>query len=80
MKGHGGTILLVPREVSSDKKTGWRKVLFSPLSIPWDHTMLSLFRKMTGHDLPVLMNDKPVLVDVRRVADRDAAEKKGVLA
>lgn len=42
--------------------------------------MLSLFRKMTGHDLPVLMNDKPVLVDVRRVADRDAAEKKGVLA
>ena len=36
------------------------------------------FRKMKVEDIVALMNGKPVLVDVRGMVDRDAAEKLGM--
>ena len=36
------------------------------------------FKKMSVQEIRSLMNDKPVLVDVRGMVDRDAAEKAGV--
>jgi UDP-N-acetyl-D-mannosaminuronate dehydrogenase len=35
------------------------------------------FKKMSVADIRRFMNDKPVLVDVRGMVDRDAAEKRG---
>jgi len=37
------------------------------------------FKKMSAKEIRALMNDKPVLVDVRGMLDRDAAEKTGIL-
>ena len=37
------------------------------------------FKKMSVKEIRALMNDKPVLVDVRGMVDRDAAEKTGML-
>ena len=36
------------------------------------------FRGMSVEDIVALMNGKPVLVDVRGMVDRDAAEKLGM--
>jgi len=36
------------------------------------------FREMSVQEIRSLMNDKPVLIDVRGMMDRDAAEKVGM--
>jgi UDP-N-acetyl-D-galactosamine dehydrogenase len=36
------------------------------------------FKKMSVKEIRLLMNDKPVLIDVRGMIDQDAAEKKGM--
>ena len=38
----------------------------------------SVFKKMQVHEIRSLMNDKPVLVDVRGMIDRLAAENTGI--
>ena len=36
------------------------------------------FKMMTVHEIRSLMKDDPVLIDVRGMVDRDAAEKLGM--
>lgn len=54
----------------------------SPGEIQFDAVIISVahdqFRKLTPDDLCSYMNTKPVLIDVRGIIDRSAAEKKGI--
>ena len=38
----------------------------------------SVFKKMQVYEIRSLMNDHPVLIDVRGIVDRDTAEKTGI--